>query len=177
MSHPNTHRKHRAFSNLGSILICGFGACFEIPAILTGIRFSYLGRQFFKQRSCTSLAAHGPFSKFRKGAESLELYGVPGQVRTASLPLRRGMLYPIELLGQNASALIGTNGTACILTASHCFVMSSLAFELVVRRTKWRDCRGIVHFATPHNDIIAKCNIDCLVFNDILLIFNEFLLK
>ena len=26
--------------------------------------------------------------------------GVPGPVRTANLPLRRGMLYPIELLGQ-----------------------------------------------------------------------------
>lgn len=30
--------------------------------------------------------------------ERPELYGVPGQVRTANLPLRRGMLYPIELL-------------------------------------------------------------------------------
>lgn len=26
--------------------------------------------------------------------------GVPGPVRTANLPLRRGMLYPIELLGR-----------------------------------------------------------------------------
>ena len=31
---------------------------------------------------------------------TLVKYGVPGQVRTANLPLRRGMLYPIELLRQ-----------------------------------------------------------------------------
>ena len=33
-------------------------------------------------------------------AVDLDLYGVPGGVRTCSLPLRRGMLYPIELLRQ-----------------------------------------------------------------------------
>lgn len=54
--------------------------------------------------------------------------GVPGQVRTANLPLRRGMLYPIELLRHCADALNGASGTACMLTASPCFVMSSLSF-------------------------------------------------
>ncbi len=39
-----------------------------------------------------------------KSGETLELYGVPGPVRTANLPLRRGMLYPIELLGQMPNA-------------------------------------------------------------------------
>ena len=43
--------------------------------------------------------------KSLRALQSLDLYGVPGQVRTANLPLRRGMLYPIELLRQtNATA-------------------------------------------------------------------------
>ncbi|CEG51134.1 hypothetical protein PXNS11_150100 [Stutzerimonas xanthomarina] len=33
-------------------------------------------------------------------------YGVPGEVRTHNLPLRRGMLYPIELLGHNAAGMV-----------------------------------------------------------------------
>jgi hypothetical protein len=32
--------------------------------------------------------------------------GVPGPVRTANLPLRRGMLYPIELLGQMTAVVL-----------------------------------------------------------------------
>ena len=39
-----------------------------------------------------------PIDPSGKSLERPELYGVPGQVRTANLPLRRGMLYPIELL-------------------------------------------------------------------------------
>ena len=43
-------------------------------------------------------------------AGDIELYGVPGPVRTANLPLRRGMLYPIELLGLMTGA--GPDGVA-----------------------------------------------------------------
>ena len=33
-----------------------------------------------------------------ENVESSEIYGGPGGVRACNLPLRRGMLYPIELL-------------------------------------------------------------------------------
>ena len=60
--------------------------------------------------------------------------GVPGPVRTANLPLRRGMLYPIELLGQmTAAALKARRRTACMLTAEVGFVMSSVGFLSVGR--------------------------------------------
>ena len=60
--------------------------------------------------------------------------GVPGPVRTANLPLRRGMLYPIELLGQIAVAAPGAvRRTACMLTAKVGFVMSSVGFLSVGR--------------------------------------------
>lgn len=69
-----------------------------------------------------------------ESAESLKIYGVPGQVRTANLPLRRGMLYPIELLGQmTAVALKARRRTACMLTAEVGFVMSSVGFLSVGR--------------------------------------------
>lgn len=62
---------------------------------------------------------------FFTGAES----GVPGPVRTANLPLRRGMLYPIELLGQMTATGPGARRrTACMLTAEVGFVMSSVGF-------------------------------------------------
>lgn len=35
--------------------------------------------------------------------------GVPGEVRTHNLPLRRGMLYPIELLGLICAARMLTS--------------------------------------------------------------------
>jgi hypothetical protein len=55
--------------------------------------------------------------------------GVPGPVRTANLPLRRGMLYPIELLGQmTAIRPRALRRTACMLTAEPGFVMSSVGF-------------------------------------------------
>lgn len=68
------------------------------------------------------------------------------------------MLYPIELLRHNANALNGASGTASILTASLCFVMSSLSFSAVVRRVF--DCREtrIMQIAMAQNDIIANCN-------------------
>ena len=60
--------------------------------------------------------------------------GVPGQVRTANLPLRRGMLYPIELLRQmTAIRPRGLRQTACMLTAEVGFVMSSVGFLSVGR--------------------------------------------
>ena len=64
-----------------------------------------------------------PMRVYRRGhefLEALELCGVPGQVRTANLPLRRGMLYPIELLRHRSTmkkrgAMDGVhvNGQAC----------------------------------------------------------------
>ncbi len=45
---------------------------------------------------------HGTERKNNETAGNLEEDGVPGQVRTANLPLRRGMLYPIELLGHKS---------------------------------------------------------------------------
>ena len=54
--------------------------------------------------------------------------GVPGRVRTCNLPLRRGMLYPIELL-RRASGVHGPPyGTASMLPSEPGFVMSSLRF-------------------------------------------------
>ena len=100
-------------------------------------------------------------------AESLELYGVPGPVRTANLPLRRGMLYPIELLGQIAVAAPGAvRRTACMLTAKVGFVMSSVGFLSVGRCLPERLRPGpvnpaldvIVQNALPQNAIIANCN-------------------
>lgn len=49
---------------------------------------------FLMHPPCT----HEVMAEKHEIAVGLELYGVPGQVRTANLPLRRGMLYPIELL-------------------------------------------------------------------------------
>ena len=67
--------------------------------------------------------------------------GVPGQVRTANLPLRRGMLYPIELLGQmTAAALKARRRTACMLTAEVGFVMSSVGFLSVGRCQPYLSC-------------------------------------
>jgi hypothetical protein len=60
-------------------------------------------------------------------------YGVPGPVRTANLPLRRGMLYPIELLGLMTAIKPWRRWTACMLTAEVSFVMSSLGFLPVSR--------------------------------------------
>ncbi len=65
-------------------------------------------------------------SLLTKSAESLEIYGVPGQVRTANLPLRRGMLYPIELLRHESTTRNVVRETACMLTTYLAFVMSSL---------------------------------------------------
>ncbi len=39
------------------------------------------------------------------------LCGVPGEVRTHNLPLRRGMLYPIELLGHAGGSMLATIGS------------------------------------------------------------------
>lgn len=67
--------------------------------------------------------------------------GVPGPVRTANLPLRRGMLYPIELLGQmTAIRPRALRQTACMLTAELGFVMSSVGFLSVGRALpkRWR---------------------------------------
>ena len=99
-------------------------------------------------------------------AVDLDLYGVPGGVRTCSLPLRRGMLYPIELLRQI---------TACMVTGTPLFVMSSLSFLTVglsmtrlsqactSRRPSPSDLCPIpnheaVHFALQLFAIIAICN-------------------
>jgi hypothetical protein len=53
-------------------------------------------------------------------SRGFELNGVPGQVRTANLPLRRGMLYPIELLRHRSTTKkrgamdgVHVNGQAC----------------------------------------------------------------
>lgn len=40
----------------------------------------------------------------QKVTGEVRINGVPGQVRTANLPLRRGMLYPIELLRHKSTA-------------------------------------------------------------------------
>ncbi len=52
--------------------------------------------------------------------------GVPGQVRTANLPLRRGMLYPIELLRHKPSRRNAARWTASMLNGGPAFVMSSV---------------------------------------------------
>ena len=65
-------------------------------------RFCHVVRWLFQSKvlrmhpSCT----HKTVQELHTLAGDIELYGVPGPVRTANLPLRRGMLYPIELLGQ-----------------------------------------------------------------------------
>jgi hypothetical protein len=42
--------------------------------------------------------------------------GVPGGVRTCNLPLRRGMLYPIELLRHMVITPDAARQTACMVT-------------------------------------------------------------
>lgn len=44
------------------------------------------------------------FPRTRNCQQTPYFIGVPGQVRTANLPLRRGMLYPIELLRHKSGA-------------------------------------------------------------------------
>ena len=41
--------------------------------------------------------------------------GVPGEVRTHNLPLRRGMLYPIELLGHAGGSMLASLGAFVML--------------------------------------------------------------
>lgn len=95
------------------------------------------------------------------------LYGVPGPVRTANLPLRRGMLYPIELLGQMTTIRPrGQRRTACMLTAEAGFVMSSVGFLIVGRSPQRHTARqpavlavyAIVQIALPQNATVANCN-------------------
>src|SRR3546814_15058807 len=52
-----------------------------------------------------------------------EKLGVPGEVRTHNLPLRRGMLYPIELLGRVRRG--------SMLASLHAFVMRAVSTEPV----------------------------------------------
>lgn len=68
------------------------------------------------------------------------------------------MLYPIELLRHSAGALDGTSGTASMLTATLCFVMSSLSFSVVVRRSFDNTYVRVMQNAMLQNDVIAKCN-------------------
>lgn len=63
-----------------------------------------------------------------KTGVSIALYGVPGQVRTANLPLRRGMLYPIELLRRYNRQRALHSGMASMLTSMLAFVMPQLGF-------------------------------------------------
>jgi len=62
-----------------------------------------------------------------------------------------------------------------MLTASHCFVMSSLALGPVVHRASARVQPAVVHFATHQNDIIAKCNVRAVTRYRNHLILNCFL--
>ena len=52
------------------------------------------------------LCTHEVVQEKHKLAGGLEKYGVPGGVRTCNLPLRRGMLYPIELLRQMTASMV-----------------------------------------------------------------------
>lgn len=93
------------------------------------------------------------YGAFSMGYES----GVPGPVRTANLPLRRGMLYPIELLGQmTAIRPRALRRTACMLTAEVGFVMSSVGFLSVGRALPGQLRFRPANTGTwPHR---AKCN-------------------
>jgi hypothetical protein len=68
------------------------------------------------------------------------------------------MLYPIELLRHSAGALDGTGGTASMLTATLCFVMSPLSFSVVVRRSFDDRYVGVMQNAMLQDGVIAKCN-------------------
>jgi hypothetical protein len=68
------------------------------------------------------------------------------------------MLYPIELLRHEVGAQDGANGTASMVPACHCFVMSSLTLNAVVHRPAPRVPSGIVQIAIVQDDIIAMCN-------------------
>jgi hypothetical protein len=87
------------------------------------------------------------------------------------------MLYPIELLGHGVGTHDGANGTACMVPACHCFVMSSLTLSAVVHRPTPRVPRVIVQFATVQNDIIAMCNAGLPTIKFNYLILNVFFIK
>lgn len=75
---------------------------------------------------------HESFVQFAVMTVRPVIYGVPGGVRTCNLPLRRGMLYPIELLRHCVPAHRSVPArTACILAACTAFVMSSLPSRAV----------------------------------------------
>jgi hypothetical protein len=71
----------------------------------------------------------------------------------------------------------GANRTACMLTARHGFVMSSLAPKAVVHRLTQVVQKIIVQFATPQNDIIAMCNGRSTELIPIQLILKDIFLK
>jgi hypothetical protein len=62
-----------------------------------------------------------------------------------------------------------------MLTASLCFVMSSLSFWAVVHWSQNPPAKAIMQIAMPQNDIIANCNPDEIqsIYN--LLIYNGFI--
>lgn len=83
---------------------------------------------FFRDEGIDARTDQGDLAQERQTSGGLENDGVPGQVRTANLPLRRGMLYPIELLRHKSTTRNAVRWTACMLTVSLAFVMSSMAF-------------------------------------------------
>lgn len=84
----------------------------------------------------------------RHGRRSAYIDGVPGPVRTANLPLRRGMLYPIELLGQMTSASptraatdgvhLNGGGRFCHVVLRHFACRANLAHTCIASPSKRR---------------------------------------
>jgi hypothetical protein len=62
-----------------------------------------------------------------------------------------------------------------MLTASPCFVMSSLSFWAVVPWNRNQHARAIMQIAMPQYDIIANCNPAAVQSINKLLIYNGFI--
>ena len=84
--------------------------------------------------------------------------GVPGGVRTCNLPLRRGMLYPIELLRHTASCQAARR-TACMLPSHARFVMQRRRFY--PWRMPFKLNATVMHFAMREETQECRMQYQC----------------